>query len=219
MPYKDLEQGKEYRRLYRIKNKAKREKWVQENIERLKQWRKDYAKKNRDRINQREREFYWKNRDEHIRKRNEYWAKKPERYKEVKRLSYIRNYKNTLIRNKIYLHNRRCSLGLLSAAKIKKVFRKTNNSCFYCGIRFVQEDFFKRRTIDHYFPIKPKRGNTIKGTNHLSNLVPACFSCNARKKNTTGEEYFTLLDKEKESKFVEAFEWLGIIQTEQQSQT
>jgi len=52
--------------------------------------------------------------------------------------------------------------------------------CYYCGERLTAGT----RTRDHLIPI-------VKGgTNDISNIVPACRSCNCRKNSRTPDEYF-----------------------------
>jgi hypothetical protein len=56
-----------------------------------------------------------------------------------------------------------------------------NNRCAYCGIR-QDKTISKRLYREHVNPIS--RG----GTDHLSNVVPACWICNGRKgRNRPGE--------------------------------
>lgn len=50
------------------------------------------------------------------------------------------------------------------------VTEKTRGRCFYCGI-----DISDRTTIDHFLP------TSAGGSDHPSNLVPACESCNRAK--------------------------------------
>jgi len=56
------------------------------------------------------------------------------------------------------------------------VFQAHGKRCVYCGST-------DNMSVDHKMPLS--RG----GTNHLSNLVPACRSCNSSKHNQTEEEW------------------------------
>jgi 5-methylcytosine-specific restriction endonuclease McrA len=64
-----------------------------------------------------------------------------------------------------------------SLSKNKKlramVFAKTHGTCWYCGIPFEQSRHGPE--IDHVIPLA--RG----GDNHIDNLVPCCYLCNAKK--------------------------------------
>lgn len=53
------------------------------------------------------------------------------------------------------------------------------NVCFYCG----EEKPLRR---DHKIPL------TRGGTHDITNVVPACRSCNAAKRDRTPDEYFAL---------------------------
>jgi CRISPR/Cas system Type II protein with McrA/HNH and RuvC-like nuclease domain len=57
----------------------------------------------------------------------------------------------------------------------KRVFKRDNNECVYCGGK-------KNLTIDHIMP--RSRG----GKNTWANLVTCCSSCNLKKGNRTPEE-------------------------------
>lgn len=77
------------------------------------------------------------------------------------------------------------------SSKVKaSVWQKTGGRCWYCGIQtnpfssgfkkiFVNKDF----CIDHVIPRKHKGGD------ELENLVPACWTCNNRKRDMTVEEF------------------------------
>lgn len=60
------------------------------------------------------------------------------------------------------------------------VWSKTNGICFYCG---TGVEPFENFTVDHFIP--RSRG----GSDELSNLVPACRSCNCSKHDLLLEEW------------------------------
>jgi hypothetical protein len=73
-----------------------------------------------------------------------------------------------------------------------KVFNKSNGRCWYCGVELI-------------FAVPPGYGNwSTKNTfaiehfenlggGHISNLVPACISCNSKKGQKTVEEFRKML--------------------------
>ena len=69
----------------------------------------------------------------------------------------------------------------------KRLLTQHEMNCFYCGKSLIEfssmtrEEAGKRMkdvaTVDHIVP------QSKGGTNALDNLVPCCFSCNAKKKD------------------------------------
>ena len=70
----------------------------------------------------------------------------------------------------------RVAAGSFTAAEWLDKLTLFANCCIYCGEK-------KKPTIDHKVPLA--RG----GTNDISNLVPACGSCNSRKGTKTAKEF------------------------------
>jgi hypothetical protein len=64
------------------------------------------------------------------------------------------------------------------------VLKRDDFHCYYCGIELTHgADPITGHSIDHVNP------NLTEDRDEKSNLVAACRSCNARKKNRTREEY------------------------------
>jgi len=61
-------------------------------------------------------------------------------------------------------------------SKRKKVYRKCNGHCGYCGKPVAFEEF----TIDHIKPVKIFK-QKMKSLNGIENLMPSCVLCNSRK--------------------------------------
>jgi hypothetical protein len=60
------------------------------------------------------------------------------------------------------------------------VFQKNDGKCFYCDDQLV---------IDGEWHIEHKYPKSKGGSNDIENLVPACPSCNLRKKDKTAKEF------------------------------
>ena len=78
--------------------------------------------------------------------------------------------------------------------KVRRIFKKTDGRCFYCGIELPPDtdnkddlglvvSSIRNWHIDHVIPIS--RG----GDNNDDNLVPACRKCNGDKSNKTADEF------------------------------
>ncbi len=76
--------------------------------------------------------------------------------------------------------------GSHTAAERKLKFAVFGNRCIYCGVS-------GKLTEDHDMPVA--RG----GSDNISNILPACLSCNSRKGKRTAKEFIELLAKEKQN--------------------
>lgn len=63
------------------------------------------------------------------------------------------------------------------------LLKKHDNICYYCGVRMTKKLGLHQRSRDHLIPIS--RG----GSDDISNIVPACRSCNSAKGTKTYEEW------------------------------
>lgn len=118
------------------------------------------------------REYRAKNRDRHL-AYNRAWNKaNPERTREALRRYRERNPEilaiSKALRRKLSANRKQGQLALQRVALY-------GGRCYYCGS--------EADTIDHRIPIC--RG----GTNLPANLVPACRSCNSRKRHRTEGEW------------------------------
>lgn len=79
-------------------------------------------------------------------------------------------------------------LILMLSGKRLKVWKKTNGSCFYCGVglrpHFDAPKFHGSTfVVEHYVPI------CLGGGNGLENLFPSCQECNYSKNRLTISEW------------------------------
>jgi len=138
------------------------------------QARAQYRKRHSAKIKVEQAEQYAKNREA----RKAYsvaWQKaNPDKFKHYISVSKKRN-KEAIAANTRRRNARRKANGIYSIAK-KELIKLNQGPCFYCGSK-------ERITIDHVVAID--RG----GTDSIGNLVPACKSCNSRKRHLTIMEW------------------------------
>ena len=167
-----------------------------------------YYTRNKERIKANVRRWVIENRDhvrewsrEYMRSRLRFLREHSPEYREMKRLSDARYYLKTRgkrmayiaqwqrdnrerhLANKVVTQQRRRSRQLSSVthftvAEWQEKKDLLGNVCFYCG-----ED--KPLTVDHKVPL------SRDGTNDITNILPACKSCNTRKGSKTACEYLT----------------------------
>ena len=58
------------------------------------------------------------------------------------------------------------------------IFKRDNNTCAYCGLKFMQKDL----TVEHIIP------RSQGGNNSWHNLITACATCNNKKGANTPEQ-------------------------------
>jgi hypothetical protein len=81
-------------------------------------------------------------------------------------------------RRKYRALKKNAKIGKFGPGDIDKKFQEWGNACIYCGSK-------ENITVDHLIPLS--RG----GDHSLSNMIPACFSCNASKNNRyVGSEWW-----------------------------
>ena len=116
-----------------------------------------------------------------------YWSD-PEKYREKTRQWMARHpnqprYSTVHSLNTFYANRRRVSLrgngGTHTEAEWQEKLDLLGNVCIYCGES-------KPLTRDHKVPLS--RG----GTDDIMNIVPACRSCNSRKRTRTSMEFLGL---------------------------
>ncbi len=74
----------------------------------------------------------------------------------------------------------------LSVKEREKIYQLFDGHCAYCGCEIT----FKELRVDHIHPI------ALGGADELSNMYPACHSCNHRKNTLTVEKFRTALERQ-----------------------
>jgi 5-methylcytosine-specific restriction endonuclease McrA len=126
--------------------------WYEANKERHKELRTRWYHQNKDHLHSLQREWYIKNREKHL-ENSRRWS--------AEHLELKANYRRA---------RRSLIAGAKGSATIQQIEARVAYygwRCAYCGGPFEE--------VDHVIPLSQG------GTNWLSNLRPACSSCNRRK--------------------------------------
>lgn len=152
---------REYKKAYDAANRERNiAKWA-ENRERHKARAAAYYRAHRDEIRARVKAYTEENKDRVIAYQSAYWKANNDRKVHIANRRRLRKLTNG---------------GSHTLAERQEKFARLGNVCYYCGDA-------KRLTVDHDIPLV--RG----GTDDISNILPACKSCNSRKRTLTAEEF------------------------------
>jgi len=175
---------------YRDSHKQDKVNCPSSNIE----YRREYIKNNKDRINKLRKEKYKGNPEKYREQgRKSHQNHREERLKR-QRMYYENNKESFVKKNKEYrqshpdeilLRNRQRekllnSFPIIKQSEINNLLNEHNHKCFYCGINIKRGINLH---LDHKTPLS--RG----GEHTISNLAPACITCNLRKRTKTAEQF------------------------------
>lgn len=165
MPYKDKEDKNKRMKQYYIENKD----WINSKA-------KKYYQNNRERIIEQSKKYYNNNAEktkERIKEWNRNNPKKKRRYNN----KYFKTEKGKACRQRVNITRRTQEKKIINTLNLEEwidILKQYKFRCAYCGKEF---NLFDRPTRDHIIPIS-RGGDNIK-----ENIVPACQSCNSKKKN------------------------------------
>lgn len=146
---------------------------------------------NRSRHQAYSRNYHWAHRDEIVAKKvadyatnpaptrssQRAWrAANPDRVRELKRADYEKNREDYMRRARERRARKALAIGTHTEAEFRALVAAYGGRCAYCGAS-------GKMTRDHKTPLY--RG----GSDDISNILPACAPCNARKGTRTREEF------------------------------
>lgn len=166
----------EYKRNYDDEHEHQIKQYRETKKDEIKSQRAEHYKKNRDAILAKVKYFYIQNKEKLISYQKEYNIKNKDKIRK-RELEYNRTNSQRVS----HIANRRRTRkvnngGSHTLDELVQKFSSLGNVCFYCGIG-------GKLTIDHDIPLS--RG----GTNNIDNILPACKSCNSRKRTLTAHEF------------------------------
>ncbi len=189
------EKGKAYRKANPDAKKAQHQRYREKYRDVLPAMVARYREKNRHTILAQRRKHYKNNKDVLCRRKRENYQKDRDKFLERSRL-WIKNHPEAA-----KIRNRRRIAKKKNVHRLKYSFAELNSHLQSFGLdcKCVYCDKEKGSTLDHFLPI------SLGGADILSNLVPACRSCNASKYNNDPRDWY------KRQPFYKRSRWLKIL--------
>jgi len=177
MPWKDKNRRREYMRKWRAENRAWWLNYRPKQYEASRRWRRNNKEKRLAWL----REWMEKNRKILTEKHRSWIAANPQ----ARRRIWNRWYRANVETWNLAVKNRRLKrVGVVSKSDWESIKAKYDNRCAYCKLPD------QKLTQDHFIPL-------AKGGLHTpENIVPACQSCNSRKRDTPGVLFIHKIDPE-----------------------
>ena len=164
----------------REKVREQSRKWKKANPEKVRESARKYYKANPEKMREKARKYYEASPEKHIQSVRKYQKANPERVKERKRKYYEANPEKSAACDRRRRARKQSAEGSHTAEQWLARKEEYNNSCAYCGIH--ESDLasnghasFRVLHADHIHPLS--KG----GSDDISNIVPACGSCNCSK--------------------------------------
>ena len=185
---RNKEKINERRRAYYQKNKDKKlaysQRWQNANKDKVNEKARRYRQKHPDRLRKAKSKWNAAN-QEHVKNTLRKW--RAENRDRVKAKAAAWKAANTAAWHAMRLdaHHKRRALkkgceGSHTREEWADILNRYDLCCAYCGEQQTEE---RRLTRDHYISL------TKGGSNYASNIVPACVSCNSKKKNRDPIEF------------------------------
>jgi len=214
MPYKNIEDRKKYYKEYWIKNKEKLTKQKKQyninNKEKVAQCKRNWAKNNKEKIKKYMEKWYIEHKDYCAKRSKKYHQEHKEQIKENRKIYYKENREQFLkyakknreenkehfkkyLKSYLKTENgkaaaqrgrtkrqarERTIINTLTSQEWLDILKQYDYKCAYCGCKFDENN---PPTRDHVIPISKGGDNTKE------NVVPACQSCNSKKRDKWAE--------------------------------
>jgi 5-methylcytosine-specific restriction endonuclease McrA len=161
-------------------NRAKSKRYHQEHKDELRAKSKTYYQEHITEIHAKQKKWREENPSKNLAYIKKWRDENPEKVKNAVKRWSLANPERVRINNQAYLARKKgAAIKDFTNHDWKTLLRIFNYHCAYCGRS--QEEV--KLTTDHIVPIS--RG----GDHTVTNIVPACGSCNSKKKNKTLEEW------------------------------
>ncbi len=155
----------------REEERKKRKAKYEADKERILAKNRAYYHVNKDKLDVKRREWYKRNKEQTLARGRAWYQANKERVREVTRAWKLSNWERYQENNSRRYVATKNGEGRLTAEQWKAIKAAYGNRCCYCGRKM------KRLTQDHVIPLS--KG----GTHTPDNVVPACLSCNAGKRD------------------------------------
>lgn len=202
----------EYQRQYRAEHKEKisdrDRRYRVNNPEKIIARRRQYARENREKIREAKR-LWGQNNPDKVRERSRRRrSENPEFFRLYDRKYYIRNRDAILERTKRFAQNnplkvaqfrqgkrarKRAAIADFTPVQWLTCLEYFNHTCAYCG---AQQDFWHVLEQEHFVPLAAGGGYTV------SNIIPACKSCNSSKQDKPCSEWLRTVFSEAKVKTI-----------------
>jgi 5-methylcytosine-specific restriction endonuclease McrA len=158
--------------------------WREKNKQYIHEYNIEYRKSNNEELKTKDRNKYLTRgkTKEYLKRRRDYYQKNKEKLCKYSAKWSKNNPEKHAENTRIRKQRQRNLTGNLTKESVEFRFRYYGYCCYYCGCNGC------KLTIEHRIPIS--RG----GTNHPSNIVPACRTCNSKKGTKTEKEFKKILD-------------------------
>jgi len=183
----NLEKARAIGRRHREKFPNEQREWYRNNRELAISLTKAWRKKNKEKVVLDAKRWAKENPEKYAESKARTIAKNPEKYRRLhaaRQSRYRSNHPDRKARIDRARYARvRMAPGEYSESKWLQRVEYHGWKCFYCKVKLNKNTL----TQDHAIPLI--RG----GSNHAANLLPACRSCNSKKKDLTVFEYLRRL--------------------------
>lgn len=168
--------AKEYKILHQAHLTEKNKEYYLANKPEILKKQKVYTDAHKERLTLYKKNYHFINKERLIKKAVEWGRNNKEKRKIIKKKWRDNNREKTNFLTKQYIYRKKGAGGYATFKQVHELYEKYLGLCVYCGLN-------KATSIDHVIPIS--RG----GNNNIENLLPACVSCNSKKRDKLLSEW------------------------------